>query len=1351
MAAVQIGSYCSDFIIQDPAASYGGPGIYYRRVYPNTNRTFYLYIETSTNKLVEIETPFVQPTPPLALSQFQIVLTWDKSVKPVYDSTLGIAPGSDMRNVAGTGTTSLVAYKNSATTIKVRYGSGGNDSQAKGTSADAGLKSYSSTTDTPVEYTQTDVPPYTVERSANAVYLVDDRDNDRGVVTSSTEMRYLNVRAEGSYPDPPFLVYNLYTPGVTEAMIKRACYRINKKTCLDPTYVYPLVYTVDVFRGSPAAISNPSGGTYLEDPRFNITNGNVIGTSADGFLGTTVTFKDIDYIVTNLVNDKSIADLFGDFSIGLFKLSYPFGTPTSLYLGYDCKTVSSTGTCTAADASTKKTMVLKDYFIFRQPMYSCQFRMYNLGTNEYMLRIVDPDSTATRITLRVSDTATPALTMNDDTTTPVTMTERGWSLENQGGGNLVKLRWNYPETSATLATTQLANMYLSITDNVPSLTAVGTANTFVCVKCSKIDPVTGTCSGESTMYIDDDMDSRTSMVPASNYALSGVPARRIQENFTIMVSSSPVLFANVFDDGVVDSVPIGGDRFFTTQSGVTTLTQRTSPSPIPGVVFIGTEVSGGEILYAKLTGTDTKFVRATPPTVEEGFGWRVTTPDAVNKPNERTITSYLDATKGFMGNSTTTKYTFTVNNPNISVNTGAYDPETNTYPLTVTATASVAYKIGTGSWTGPYAAPLNAAPGTTYSFRGNGYSDQTTLGLGETQVYVPPAPDIEIPTTPPTKSATYNSITVSGGVVTNIGNTNSSVVLTATASGSTINSSPVTYGTYVTSGVTVTGLSPNTAYTLGMVFYRGSRTGASGSPVPNFTKSISLAGGSLSTPAGPSITASSVSVSGTTLSYTVGATQFGSPPTIKYARKDASGGTPTTAPAANLVDGAGASVWKSVPDSIVSVTTSPIPGSTGTNNVSISIVPDNSINYNYFFMVENVIGTTTYTLVNKLTIPIGVIKQVLGDLTGQSAVSITGATPPTKNTITFGSTPSIPVLRFTGSEGVFLPIGSASRSKVSLAFVFTLNVVNENFKQLFGSYGFGPGSIHLVFNGNSKLTIALSGAGNWGGYNNNDWEPNYNFSANTPYMLILTADTTTKTIRLRVNGTAFDEVKTYSGSTISNFLNVSGTSTDGSATADRITLGDWISDNTRTHRYFKGDIADFMFYNKALTNTEIVTLEDYVRTRYSGNAVFGTTPTSLNISPAPALSSQSGVARFIIEGMVSDASSGSAPYLSGGTTSYIRIENSNNKNYIVFFNNSNGNVDTGSPVTNGGNRLIPHNFAGKYLYFRNITSPGVIARVNNQQDHYLDVTFINNSGTGAIQPERVSQLLSNTVEYGRYS
>ena len=1210
MTAAQIGSYCSDFIIQDPAAS--ETASCYKRVHPATNRTFYLYIATNGN-LTEIETPFVQLASALTHTQFQLTLTWNKSVKPVADTVSGtLYSGKDMRNITGN---TYVVHMNTPTTLQIRRSTAGGDSVI----ATSGLKSFSSINDTIQEYELTLIPPYTVERSGTPVRLVDDDDNDRGVVKSSTTMRYLYIQPGIGGPPPDARIADLYTPGYTQNMINRVGYRINKKTNLEDSR--DVRYTVDVYRHISTLngfATNQFTSVYMEDPRLGITSGNVRGNSATDFLGTMVTFGGRTYVVTTSVDDKTVSDLFGDFSLGLFKLvNTANDTDSGLYLGYECKTVDASGSC-----SSSKTLVVKDYFIFRQPMYSCQFRTYNLGgENEYMMRVVDPDSTSSRVTVKVD--ANGAL---EFPTTDPNMDERGWTFVQQGvaSGNRVKLKWNYSAETPP-SSSVLDNSYLRIVDNVPSLNTEPNANTFICVKCTKIDPVTGTCSNETSMYIDDDMSISTAAVLSSPFSISGVPA--ITSRFTISTGSSPVTFANVFDDGAnrFESAPIAGgtDNFFTTQAGITTLAQRLSPTP--GVVFIGTTVSGGEILYAKLTGSsDTKFVRATPPTVEEGFGWIVTTPDAINKPTERKIVAYLDSTKGFMGNSPTTIYKFITNNPNIVVTSSAYDPETNSYPLTITtnppSTSLVIRSLPSGQWVS-VSSPYSGVPGTGYAFRGLGTVEQNALGTAETEVYVPPAPSVSItPGSTFTRASTFNSITVSGDVVTNIGDTNSTVVLTATpqsGGGAAITSAAVTYGTY-RSGTPPTGVTVNTpssatpiTYNLGIVFTR-TRGGSS----------VSASPAAIQTPAGPSI--GTVTVSGSTVTFSVTGTGGGSlTPPIKYARKDAGAGAGSgTAPAANA--GSVASpVWFLVGDSIVS-TTAPVPtisaGNTGT--VTMNIVPDMTTNYYYFFMVDTVVATA-YISVQFVAIPTGSVKKITGSLPGDQVVT-SGASPPSVTTVTFGNTPSIPVLRFNGSsQGMFVPIGTGSRSKVSLAFVFTLNVVNQNLKQLFGSYGFGTGSIHLVFNSNARLTVALSGAGNWGGGGNNDWEPAepaYEFSANTPYMLILTADTSTKTIRLRLNGGNTIE-KTYSGA-ISNFLDVlGGSSYPTDVVANRITLGDWISDSTRGHRYFNGDIADFVFYDKVLTNTEIGTFENYVRTRYSGNSAhFGTSPTisSLNVTSTTA-------------------------------------------------------------------------------------------------------------------------------------
>jgi hypothetical protein len=1060
-------------------------------------------------------------------------------------------------------------------TFQVRFGyrtiTGSDDGQFKGSSTEPGLTSFSSTSDTVVEYTETNIPPYTVERSDTPVFLVDDRDNDRGVVTSSTTMRYLFVR-----PDKTVSIYDLYTPGITETIIRRACYRINKKTSLaDGT----TIYTVDLFRGSPAAVG--AGSCYLEYDQFNITSADVQGSASTAFAGTQVSFGGIDYIVTTEVDDKSVADLFGDFSIGLFKLSYPVGTDTNLYLGYDCNAPTGAGVCSSA---TDKKMIIKDYFIFRKPIYSCQFRMYDLGTNEYMMRLVDPDTTSNRITLRVDEPAQatpqtpPSLTTN---TNDPTLTERGWSLVKQGSGVLIKLKWNFTKDYEQLITTSyLQNYsYLRVENNVPSITSEANANTFMCVKCTKIDPVTGTCSSETSMYIDDDMNPSTSPVLYSPLAISGVPPVIIEENFTLNITSSPTSFANVFDDGVV-RFESSGDRFFTTQSGVTTLSQR---SPVPrGVVFIGTTVTGGEILYAKLTGSTTKFVRATPPTVEEGFGWLVTTPNSAN-PSERNIVSYLDGSKGFMGYTTTTTFTFTVNNPKITVTPGSYDPNTNRIPLTVSlnpTSAIVAYKTGTGGTfsgasTTIHGAVVNALPGTLYRFKGS--ETNSALGTAETQVYTQSAPSLSITTNPTIGTVTFDTIPVSNnGVVANIGTTNSSVVVTATpTTGAVIKSTPVSYVTYRTSGVTVP-VNPSTTYRVSIDFYRDSIDGT-GTDTVGATLSTNTV-----TPAGPSIGTVTVSAGPPiSVGYTVTGGSLSIPPTIYYFRQSTSTPVPTSA-----------STWLPLGDGIVS-TSSAAPTSTG--SVNMNIVPDQSTNYYYFFKVGNVIGTgSAYVLASTLPSIANVEKQLIGG-SGAGATNI--PTTGTTDSTLVNSSGTVPVITYSGSNTMNIPITSKSRTKITYVIVFRTGTDVTEIQSLVSSTGtWTTGSLHVNIQ-NSTIIVACNGYSLIEG-NSTDWTiPGNPISASTSYMLVLSIDSVSQTMNLRLNGSPY--WKEFNNSPINILGNTNG-----------LNIGNWSGDSGRG---LNGKVAEFIFYNDvSLSGSDIVLVENYIRTKYT----FTGTGTQVSANPS---------------------------------------------------------------------------------------------------------------------------------------
>jgi hypothetical protein len=375
-----------------------------------------------------------------------------------------------------------------------------------------------------------------------------------------------------------------------------------------------------------------------------------------------------------------------------------------------------------------------------------------------------------------------------------------------------------------------------------------------------------------------------------------------------------------------------------------------------------------------------------------------------------------------------------------------------------------------------------------------------------------------------------------------------------------------------------------------------------------------------------------------TLDYTVTGGTLS--PTITYARKDKNGAAPSSAPLAN----AGYGVWLTL-DTIVSITPSTPPGAVGSNSVTVNIVPDNATDFNYFFKVNNTVGTGLIT-VNRTTIPAtpSVQARIIGDTNGATVTtnrngSSSSATLPLiapANT-SLVATPggSINVLRFTSGNnpnGSNIPgnamqksITNTQRASVTIALVFRLNAnYNNGFQSIFASgKTWQTGTVHIFIN-SGGFRIGMSGA-SWGSEqgdkNVDNWNPGskpggtpVTLGTNNPYMVILTMDTSTRNAKLRINGITYENTFSASLNNIFGLPRTSGTTAENAA-EPIINIGDWVT-NTDGHRYLEGNVAEVILYdNKALTNAEIGTLENYVRTRYSGNSAhFGTNITSVTIT-----------------------------------------------------------------------------------------------------------------------------------------
>lgn len=791
---VQIGSYCADFIIVDPDPL---EGPYYFRRIDAENRKFYLTIDNSGN-YVEIESPIEITASTIynTNEHFQIKLHWDKFLKILVENG-NVTPSNKMRYLSSlkfpNPNTNNVAFF-SSNKIKVRSNSS------------SGLTSYSTTsTQTFVTYDIVQDAPDSVTRSS-LMYLVNDADDNNNVIKPSTRMRYLIVDPTNKPPTVSEL--NLFLPRVTEAMVKLTMYRFNKRTNLGSQST--VSYSFDVFRSSSYGVAPTTSSTLRY---FDINSGlisNLYFDNADGDIienttgiiqkGTNIKYvlsdgSTVRYTATDMVFDKSISDLYGDFSLGLFKIVDASGNDTGRYLGYDCTTINTTGTC-----STAKQIIAKDYNLFRKPSYSCQFRLYDLGNNEYMIYVTDPDDINSRLVLKPDSTG--AITY---TKTTAIKEERGWHLEQiNSSKNTVRIKWNYPE-SPVAATTPTGKNYLLIDSNtntavMGSTTETGKTSVYICIRCSIVDPATGTCSTSNMVYVDDDLNYATPPVIMSPLAINaGQAPVFVDSNMRILDGSNAL---EVSEDGIVSYKSSSTQRFFTTQTGVLTTTEKN----ILRIIFLGKQTSTGEYMYAKYTaGQDVKFVVATNPNPADGFGWTITVNPS--NPSQSEIKLYQPGSPTPIYLKNGVRY-MTVER-NFSATLGSYDPETNQYnvnflwnvgaSLVEQSTSPSSGFTDVGSTT---SITVNATPIRIIYFRG-------TTDSGDTIVSALSIPDVPAPVIASGFSLGNPTSTTFDFQNINVSNMNSSGTMQITAMSPSLPST-TTY-TY-NSTITVTGLTPLTTY-----------------------------------------------------------------------------------------------------------------------------------------------------------------------------------------------------------------------------------------------------------------------------------------------------------------------------------------------------------------------------------------------------------------------------------------------------------------------------------------------------------------------------------------------------------
>lgn len=1325
---VQIGSFCADFAIRDPpVVDYPGvnDGAYYRRIDPTTNKMYYLAIDNS-NTMIEVENPMESTN--LTINDFKLKLNWNRTLLPVLESGT-LTPTTELRYLSSVnkpdyGSSSMVKISPVGeyypTEITVRAQSSTTVPNASAIT----LRQFSNVTgnNTLLKYTKTADPPTKVTRGNALVFLVDDDDDNNTVVTSDTTKRYLIVNpTNATAATPPIVGFiNLYEPRVTEAMVRQTLYRINRKESLANSL--DITYSIDVFRESVTG-STPTITSTINYREINLDDrtGVAIGTVVDpdgSFAGTQVTHDSRTYVVTKQIQDKSISELYGELSLGLFK-KFPLqvNSTNDLYLGYDCATPS------ASCASGSPTLVLRQYHNFLNPVNSAQFRMYNLGNREYMILVTEPLTTPPRRLMMKPD-STGALRFTNVT---AIKEERGWHLEDAGVDSKVRLRWNYPGSPVAGAGNSaaiIAANYLQISEGTnpsPTMVVQGSATIFVCIKCTHIDEQTGTCATKTSILIDEDMNFLSSPTWSTPVSIDNQAHTSVVNQDLKFQRGSDSLMMRVSDDGDVSfDPPVSSSSFFTTSTGgIMTIEQRRA-----GVVFIGrTDTTPtGEYLYAKYTDGTMEFVAATNPNVGDGFGWIVDVPNSSIRWVSPTRSPVSAASPVIPLNSQITKIITT-----FSASLGAYDAQNDRYQLNFTMAhprATFLSITGTGlinlnysadrrsaaasidATLPPGSSPTNCVSGSpspsvtrqttrsvTISATINGAPNDTVT------VTVPegPCPTIDslpsgspIPTT--TTTAIFNGFNVSNM------DSNGPVTVQLRPTGSPGSAAPefthqqvITYGT---GNFTLTGLSVNTRYAAPRFSFMNSRSRKSvGVTLLNGFQTIS----------GPSIGSVSVDGAASTLTYNVINGTLPVAPTIRYK----SAGSPnTTAPAGGS--------WTNVGDGTVS-TTAP---STAGGSVTVSIVPGSTTTYNYFFQVDGVTGTGFITVQSStLPAPSSIKKRFVGSLTS-TAPSDTS----TGTTAIGGSLPIVNsansqlqivtggrfnVLSFSTDKGMRtnIPV-STSRKQLTICVVFRLNRT-DGFRTIFQGNQWVTGSLHVNVD-EGKLMVSIHDSG----WSNHDWK--YPFSgivANTRYTLIISIDAAARSVVARLNGSK--QTNTFSASGL-NLLSGDTSICIGSA-----------DDGGRR---FDGNIGEFIMYdNVALNDSQAVQFENYVTSRY-----------------VDALSSPvSPVGPFTIDGQVT---------ISALQSISITFRNGSGSSYISFLNDRTSN-DRGT--VSGTNRItltdLPEFAVGKVLRFNSLTGgANKVAKITARFPTYLEVTFYTLSSPYSFlnEPAGFTNTTSSQVDHG---
>jgi hypothetical protein len=732
MSAQTIGNYCQDFLINVPNAT--STPMYYRRTDSTTGSVFYLTVDKSTGNLADIKSPINNSTAGYTKDDFLLTLAWVATIKPVVDTSSRITPSNVLRFVKSNrkdANANMIVKLMDSGDVTIGWSTGGSPLSFSDNSR-AATK----------DYVSTNIPPDTVENGPGLVYFVNENDSNDQAVTKSTMKRYITGDLQRN-----LMLVDLFTPGITETIVKRSMFRINRRTSLDDNAAISYSFEVFVSSTPPVTLSSPSVEIQITSDNYTIGN----DMSRPNNFGFKYVYEGENYIPTTVVIDKTIADLFGDSTVTLFKYIPPPTTGGLVTSGPTTTSATITSTSTNLYMGYEnKILVIKDYFLFTSPIASCQFNMYNLGGDEFMLRI-----SGTIIRLKTDGAIEYALGIP-------TIDERGWIMEDAGGGGKVRLLW------------KSSSRYLQITptSTAPSVTTSTTAATiFECIKCTYIDSITGACetSRDATSI---ERDVLEPVVDLDN----------------IIIRDTANLRMKVTNAGVVTFVPEdqSNDKFFITKSGTAN--------------FIGKKIAYGSYIYAKYTPLLTdqfKFVYTLNPSIEDGFGWNIADNSSAGGAFSRIVTVANVSPQVLFMNKASLKFVTTIENFSVSV--GDYIPNSNKYTInTDPGDAQISWRSGSSSGT-TKEIPASASTGPT--------SYIITYNRSETDLTVPPPPALSV-TRNPTTEVYATSIKFKDLIVNGMNDDGTvEISLTGLVKGT------FTYKKMVDEGVTISDLTELTAYT----------------------------------------------------------------------------------------------------------------------------------------------------------------------------------------------------------------------------------------------------------------------------------------------------------------------------------------------------------------------------------------------------------------------------------------------------------------------------------------------------------------------------------------------------------